>query len=128
MRSPYVPGDAHDVVARRVLPTGAAASVGAASAAEPRATLLAHRLALVAIEHRAHVRQRVVGDVDQVAIARLTKHVAPVVAVGPELRVLEREIDAPQHRDAEEVAVADDRRDDDHAVHEQVRRELLAGT
>ena len=73
---------------------------------------------------RTYVK-RVVGNVDQVAVARLAEDVAPIVAVGPQLRVLEREIDAPQHRDAEEVAIADDRRDDDYAVHEQVRRELL---
>ena len=75
--------------------------------ASARAPLLAHRLALVAIEHRAHVRRANLDDVDQVAVARLAEHVAPVVAVGPELRVLEREVDAPEHRDAEEVAVAE---------------------
>ena len=53
---------------------------------------------------RTYVK-RVVGDVDQIAVARLAEHVAPIVAVGPQLRVLEREVDAPQHRDAEEVAV-----------------------
>ena len=77
----------------------------------------------------AHIRERVVGDVDQVAVARLAEHVAPVVAVGPQLRVLEREIDGPEHRDAEEVAAAPTiEAMTMHAVDEQVRRELPAGT
>src|SRR6185503_2278498 len=50
---------------------------------------------LVAIEHRAHVLQEIVGDVDQLALARLLEHVAPIVALAPELGVLERHVDAP---------------------------------
>src|SRR6185369_9084035 len=85
-----------------------------AATAQPRAARLAHRVALVAVENAADVCQRVVGHVDQVAVARLAKYIAPIVAVGPELGVFEREIDAPENGEAKEVALPDDGGDDDH--------------
>ena len=90
------------------------------------AALLTHRFALITIRHGAQVRQKIVRDVDQIAIARLPKHVAPIVSVRPELRILEREIDAPDDGEAKEVSRSDDRRQHDHAVHEQIGREFAA--
>src|SRR5262245_20326532 len=91
---------------------------------QPRTTLLSHGAALLPVENVARVRDGVVGNVDEVAITRLTKDVAPIIAVRPELRVPVREVDAPDHGDAQEIGVTDQGRDENHAVHEQVRREF----
>src|SRR5262245_12552331 len=91
---------------------------------QPRATLLSHGAALLSVEDVARVRDGVVSNVDEVAITRLTKYVAPIITVRPELRVPVREVDAPDHGDAQEIGVTDQRRDENHAVHEQVRREF----
>src|SRR5262245_58078060 len=81
---------------------------------QPRATLLSHGAALLSVEDVARVRDGVVGNVDEVAITRLTEDVAPIIAVRPELRVPVREVDAPDHGDAQEIGVTDQRRDENH--------------
>src|SRR5262245_4841368 len=95
-----------------------------AATAPACASCLAHRAALRAIEYAARVRDGVVGYVYEIACAMLAKHVAPIIAVRPKLRVFEREVDAPKNSEDEEVSVADQRRDEDDAVHEQIRSQF----
>src|SRR5262249_41688379 len=50
---------------------------------QPRTTLFAHGAALLTVEDVARVGDGIVGNVDEVAITRLTKDVAPIVAIRP---------------------------------------------
>ena len=57
---------------------------------------------------------------------RLLQHVRPVEAVGPQLRVLPRDVDRPKRGQSEHVAAREDADHEDRAVHEQVRGQLAA--
>src|SRR5205085_9507760 len=91
-----------------------------------RAIALTQLLALVAIEERADVFQRLVRDVYQLAIPRLSEDVAPIVSVAPEFGVAERHVDAPEHGEAERIAASEDRDEDEDGVDRRVEAKMPA--
>src|SRR5262249_55112136 len=88
-----------------------------------RALFLAKSVPLLAVEERSEPRQAVINHLEQLALARLTKDVTPVVAIGPELGVPEGNEDAPDHRHDEEVPLTHERGDYDHSIDEEIGRE-----
>ncbi len=81
---------------------------------------------LVLVPQRADVVEPLGHDVEEHPVAWFAEHVVPVVVVAPQLRVLERHDDAPDRSDENETGAEQDRRQDNHRVHDDVRAQLLA--
>src|SRR6185437_1377077 len=97
---------------RRSLDRGAAGPTGELA----RALFVSQLLTLLTVEDRANLGDTRIHNLEELALAGLTKYVAPIVAVGPELGVLECYVNAPEDREPQVIAVADERRDHDDRV------------
>ena len=78
------------------------------------------------VEQRACVVDRLGGNVEEQAIARLTEYVTPIVAGRPQLRVLEGESHGPDDRQCNEIVIREKRDRYQDGVHSEIRCELAS--
>ncbi len=87
---------------------GPATAHDGASPALIRRDAVAERFALVLVEQRTRTVDGLGGDIEEQPVARVLEHVAPVVAVAPQLGVFPRQPDGQDQREAERVGVGAD--------------------
>ena len=86
----------------------------------PRPRACSHLRALLVVEQRPRVVDRLGGDIEDQTVAGLTKHIAPVVTRGPQLGVLEREGHGPDDRERDEVVIREERNRHQDRVHREI--------
>src|SRR5438105_4087431 len=80
--------------------------------------------ALLFVEQRACVVDRLSGNIEEESVTALTKNVPPVVTRGPELRISECQEHCPHNGERDEVVIREEGDRNQDRIHREIRGEL----